>query len=302
MRSSVARRKQRLATHHRMMVLILSLLLTVALCALFLAYTNWKVDADIKARAESQMIAFAQLNKQVAETKRLRVEAAKKAEAEAKANAEATEAIRNTEAAAQPGGTSTTGKTIACDVSNPYSIIVIVNKKHCFNPASWEPNDLTSVDGYLLRTEAASHIQAMMSAATAAGVEFAMSSAYRSYSDQAVTYEFWIETNGSQATADTVSARPGYSDHQTGLAVDLKAGDCALDCFGTTSQYQWLREHAAEHGFIQRYPDGLTSITGYSSEPWHWRYVGTAVAQDMKTKGIETLEAYFDITGGDYAN
>ena len=302
MRQSVTRHSQRVNVRQRRIRLALLLVLLSALCALFIAYTNWRVDTDIKASAASQKVAFAQLDKQVAETKRLQVEAAKKAEAAAKVKADADEAARKAAAAAQPSGTASTARTVACDVSNPYPITVIVNKKHCFNPASWAPNDLTSVDGYLLRAEAASHMQAMMSDATTAGVGFTMSSAYRSYSDQVVTYNYWISANGSQAAADTVSARPGYSDHQTGLTADLKAGSCVLECFGTTPQYQWLSAHGAEYGFIRRYPEGLTTITGYSPEAWHWRYVGVSVAQDMKAKGIETMEEYFGITGGDYAN
>lgn len=140
----------------------------------------------------------------------------------------------------------------------------------------------------------------MMNAAALAGTPFDMSSAYRSYANQVATYNNWVAVNGSQAAADTVSARPGYSEHQTGLAADLKVGGCALECFGSTSQYQWLKQHAADYGFIERYPQGLTSITGYSPESWHWRYVGTNIAQDMKAKSIQTLEQYFGISGGDY--
>ena len=299
MRSSVVRRSQHLATHHRRIVLALFLSLTLALCALFVTYTNWRVDTDIKKISESQKISFAQLDTQVADTKQRKIEAAKKVEADAKTSGAADAAARKSTAAAQPSGVP---QTTGCDITNPYPITVVVNKKHCFSPMSWAPNDLTSVDGYLLRSEAASHMQAMLSAAAAAGVGFDMSSAYRSYSDQAISYDYWVSANGSQAAADTVSARAGYSDHQTGLAVDLRAGDCVLDCFGTTPQYQWLATHGAEYGFIRRYPEGLTSITGYSPEAWHWRYVGVSVAQDMKTKGIETLEVYFGVTGGDYAN
>ena len=150
-----------------------------------------------------------------------------------------------------------------------------------------------------LRKEAADHYGAMVAAATAAGQGFGASSSFRSYDSQVTTYNYWVAASGS-GQADTYSARPGYSEHQTGLAVDVKAGSCALDCFGKSSQYTWLREHALEFGFIQRYPAGLTSIMGYIAEPWHWRYVGTAVATDMKAKGIETLEQYYRVEGGDY--
>ena len=196
--------------------------------------------------------------------------------------------------------TNTTTGAVKCDVTNPTSITVVVNKKHCFNPPSWAPPDLTYVDGYLMRTEAASHMQAMMNAASAAGSGFGITSAYRSYSDQVATYNHWVQVNGSAAAADTVSARPGYSEHQTGLAADLAAGGCALECFANTSQYTWLKANAANYGFIERYPPGLTSITGYSPEAWHWRYVGVPTATAMKNSGVQTLEAYFNISGGDY--
>lgn len=140
----------------------------------------------------------------------------------------------------------------------------------------------------------------MIQDATAAGQGFDLSSAYRSYDNQVTTYNTWVTVNGSAALADTVSARPGYSEHQTGLAADLKVGSCVLECFGTTSTYTWLREHAATYGFIERYPQGLSDITGYAPEAWHWRYVGPATAQDMKQKGIQTLEQYFGISGGSY--
>jgi D-alanyl-D-alanine carboxypeptidase len=141
----------------------------------------------------------------------------------------------------------------------------------------------------------------MMNDAAASGNGFALSSAYRSYANQVATYNNWVAINGSAAAADTVSARPGYSEHQTGLAADLKVGSCVLECFGGTTQYAWLQAHASDYGFIERYPDGLTSITGYSPEAWHWRYVGPITAKDLKTKGIQTLEEYFGISGGDYA-
>lgn len=167
-------------------------------------------------------------------------------------------------------------------------------------PRNYTPINLVSVDGYLLRTEAAEALQQMRQAAAHAGAGFDISSAYRSHDNQISTYNNWVAVNGSAAIADTVSARPGYSEHQTGLVVDLKVGGCVLECFGTTASYHWLRQHAAEYGFIERYPPGLTAITGYSPESWHWRYVGVEVAQDMKTKGTETLEAYYGVPGGDY--
>ena len=200
----------------------------------------------------------------------------------------------------QTKSSTATNTAAHCDVNNPTSIIVVVNKKHCINPPSWAPPDLTSIDGFLMRATAAEHMQQMMQAAAAAGLPFGLTSTYRSYNDQVATYNNWVQVNGSTASADTVSARPGYSEHQTGLAADLKTDGCVLECFEGTAQYNWLQQNAANYGFIQRYPNGLTSVTGYSPEPWHWRYVGSGTALAMKRNGVQTLEEYLGVSGGDY--
>lgn len=195
------------------------------------------------------------------------------------------------------------GSSIAhCDVTNPTSLSVIVNKKHCINPVTWEPSDLTEVAGVQMRAIAAEHMVRMMQAAEAAGVPFVLTSGYRSYNDQEATYAQWVASSGSTAAADNDAARPGFSEHQTGLAADIKVGRCALGCVATTPAYDWLQAHAAEYGFIQRYQAGLTPLTGYSAEPWHWRYIGTNLAAMLKKDRIVTLEAFFSVSGGDYAN
>lgn len=311
MRKSVERRKQRereqqqqknqptARPRRRWLIIVLSLLLLSATAALGLTYLDHSERAASAKRAEDQKREFAALAKRLAAAKQKKIDDAKRAEAEAAAKAAETLATRKAEAAAKPAGT--VAKTGGCDITNPAAITVIVNKKHCFSPIDWTPSDLTSVDGYYLRAEAASHMQQMMTDAATAGMPFAMTSAYRSYANQQATYDHWVVTNGSQALADTVSARAGYSDHQTGMAADLKTEGCVLDCFGTTAQYAWLAEHAADYGFIRRYPEDLTAVTGYSPESWHWRYVGAATAKDMKAKGIQTMEQYFGVSGGDYS-
>ncbi len=263
-----------------------------------LYYLQQKDIQDTKHRDEEHSKQMAAADATIKRLKQEKIERARKAEEEAKKKAAEEEAQRKAAAAAKPAGTVAAPSN--CGVSNPASITVVVNKKHCFSPLTWAPGDLASVNGYLLRAEAATQMTAMMNAAAAAGAGFDLSSAYRSYSDQAATYNHWVAVNGSQAAADTVSARPGYSEHQTGLAADMKVGGCALECFRGTMAYTWLQANAHSYGFIERYPPGLTSITGYSPEAWHWRYVGAGVAQDMKTKGIQTLEQYYGISGGDY--
>ena len=191
-----------------------------------------------------------------------------------------------------------------CAISGPHgdpsSIDVVVNKKRCFNPIDFVPDDLVSYQGFVISAKILPYLDAMFKAAVAAGVPLSITSSYRSYSNQVTTYNHWVQVNGSYEAADTVSARPGYSEHQTGFAVDLSAGGCSLECFAKTPQYTWLKKNAHKYGFVLRYPSGYESVTGYKPEAWHWRYVGKEVATDMKTKGVQTLEEYWDIKGGNY--
>lgn len=184
--------------------------------------------------------------------------------------------------------------------NNPASMDILVNKKHCLIPESYAPSDLVTSNDATLSAKAMPHFQAMLSAATVDGQPFRVTSSYRSYSDQVSTYAYWKATSGTSG-ADTYSARPGFSEHQTGFAVDVAAGSCVLDCFGTTTQYTWLQSHAADYGFIQRYYAGQEAVTGYKAEEWHYRYVGVTIAKDMKERGIKTLEEYWGAEGGDYA-
>ena len=181
----------------------------------------------------------------------------------------------------------------------PSSIDVVVNKKHCLQPLTYAPSDLVTSNGATLSTKAIDAYNQLFAAAAAAGQPFYTTSSYRSYQTQIATYNHWVSVSGA-AGADTYSARPGYSEHQTGLAFDVAANGCVLDCFGSTSQYGWLQQNAANYGFIQRYYAGYEAITGYKAEEWHYRYVGTAVAKDMQARGVKTLEEYWNIIGGDY--
>lgn len=277
---------------------IVLLIITLALIAatVFLYVTSTRLTAETAALKQTSHteatkidVAIQQIKK-AAEAKRV---AEQKAAAEvAAASAKATSPTDVTPAQAASCNTSSAHST-------PTQIDVIVNKKHCMKPINYSPSDLMTTYGATLTAAAATQFEAMYLAASAAGAPLSVTSSFRSYDNQVATYAHWVGVNG-QAAADTVSARPGYSEHQTGLALDLAAGGCALECFATTAQYIWLHVHAADYGFIERYPAGLTSITGYSPEAWHYRYVGSVVAQDMKTRGITTLEQYWNISGGDY--
>ena len=120
-------------------------------------------------------------------------------------------------------------------------------------------------------------------------------SGFRSYATQAQLYQSYVNQEG-QAAADRYSARPGYSEHQTGLAFDVIGTDGQL--VEDSSAAQWLLEHAPDYGFVVRYPRGKESITGYMHEEWHLRYIGKE-ATDIAASGL-TLEEYYGFDGGDY--
>ena len=191
----------------------------------------------------------------------------------------------------------------ACNPStihaDPSKIDVLVNKKHCLQPLTFTPTLTDAYDGARLTPEAADAFNRLAAAITADGYGLAVTSSYRSYSDQVSTYNYWVSVSGRDG-ADTYSARPGYSEHQTGLALDVASEGLVLSQFGSSSAYGWLQAHAAEYGFIQRYYAGEEKTTGYMAEEWHYRYVGTTVAKDMQAKGVKTLEAYWGMSGGDY--
>ncbi len=133
--------------------------------------------------------------------------------------------------------------------------------------------------------------ETMRDAAAGEGINLFIISGYRSYDHQANTYQRYVSRDG-QAAADRYSARPGHSEHQTGLCFDLNS---LLFSFGDTAEGQWLAAHCAEYGFIIRYPVNGESSTGYRFEPWHVRYLGTELAQSVTASGL-TLEDYLGIT------
>ncbi|MGO3146662.1 MAG: D-alanyl-D-alanine carboxypeptidase family protein [Leucobacter sp.] len=190
----------------------------------------------------------------------------------------------------------------AASSGDPSSITVVVNKQRQLTPIDWEPGDLrlpagiSNANGQPVRAEVATALEQMYAAASADGLPFIMISGYRSYSYQVSLFNNFAASDGV-AAAETYSARPGHSEHQTGLAVDLDDGaGCALSsCFGETATGQWLRANAYKYGFILRYDQGQQPTVGFIYEPWHFRYVGTGVAGDMRAQGIANLEDYFGL-------
>jgi len=181
-------------------------------------------------------------------------------------------------------------------LSDPASIWVIVNKSRPFNPLTYAPNDLVGVgNGQYMRQEATTALKELASAGTSAGLHLQPLSGYRSYQTQQTVYAREVATYG-QGIADTQSAKPGYSEHQSGLTIDIGGGGCGIeDCFGNTAEGKWLASNAYKYGFIIRYPEGKQDVTGYRYEPWHIRYVGKELASEMNRTNVQTLEEFFNL-------
>lgn len=190
--------------------------------------------------------------------------------------------------------------------SDPASPGVVVNKRRPLSPRDFVPSKLVvprvertvAAERVRLRPDAAAAVEKMFAAAAADGVGLTLVSGYRSFDEQASTYNHWVGQYGDKAQADEVSARAGHSEHQTGLAFDIGQADgtCTLVlCFRDTEAARWTAEHAARYGFILRYPQGHHEVTGFSAESWHFRYVGPEIAAAMKTAGTPTLEEHFGL-------
>jgi D-alanyl-D-alanine carboxypeptidase len=194
-------------------------------------------------------------------------------------------------------------------LTDPSSVWVVVNKRHPLNPASYTPPDLVvpnvplrvpGNESMQVRKITAEALERMFAAAKTDGLKLQLSSGFRSYAYQTGTYNSYVKQSG-QAYADTISARPGFSEHQTGLAVDIEpvSRQCEIvQCFEATPEGKWLAANAYKYGFILRYPSDKVSITGYAYEPWHFRYVGVYLSEQMHRQGVETLEEFFGVGGG----
>ncbi len=159
--------------------------------------------------------------------------------------------------------------------------VLIVNKTYGV-PADYDPGALTP--------ECDTAFRQLQSAAAEVGLNIFELSGYRSYETQQRLYQSYCERDG-QELADTFSARPGYSEHQTGLAIDVNS---LSRSFGETPEGRWLDANAHRYGFIIRYRQEKQALTGYAYEPWHIRYVGLAMAQALHESGM-CLEEYFGI-------
>lgn len=190
--------------------------------------------------------------------------------------------------------------------TDPDSIKVLVNKDYAL-AADYIPKDLVvpnvlfNISYYdekkLLRQEAATAIESLFNAAAKDGITLYAISGYRSYDRQKEIYDTNVATKGLEYT-NRYSAMPGHSEHQTGLGMDVSALSVnnSLDpVFAYSNEGIWLAAHAHSYGFVIRYPENKESVTGYSYEPWHIRYVGKKLASYLYQNHL-TLEEYYDYT------
>ena len=173
-------------------------------------------------------------------------------------------------------------------IKGKYDDIIVVNKKYPLS-ATYNPGENATAKEAFTRLR-----NDMIAQGLNVGYGY---SGFRSYSTQANLYQNYVNRDG-QAAADRYSARPGYSEHQTGLAYDLtdKAGNLLEDARAS----QWLKDNAHNYGFVVRYQPGKEASTGFMEEAWHVRYIGKE-AKEVHDSGL-TLEEYFGFQGGDYGN
>ena len=183
--------------------------------------------------------------------------------------------------------------------TEPGSLWVVVNKAKPLAPEDYAPEDLVNPglpsDGVTvhMRKEAAEQLKAMATAANAdTGEQMALASGFRSFTQQKKVFTRVEEVYGTEH-AETFSARPGHSEHQTGLVADLSevGSDTRLEeAFAGSATGKWVAQESWKYGFIVRYPEGAADITGFKFEPWHVRYVGGELAAYMHENKIATLE------------
>lgn len=186
--------------------------------------------------------------------------------------------------------------------------LLLVNGSHPLSEDYDYTKDLTTIpeeyhNGQLdqINKDIWPYLKAMIDDARKEGVNLSVWSPYRSYNIQQMLFnrqkqkqiEAGVPESEADAKAATIVARPGTSEHHTGLAADINMAD---DAFENTPMYAWLTEHCQDYGFIMRYPKDKIDVTGVIYESWHYRFVGINVAKDIKKKGI-TLEEYLELKG-----
>ena len=178
-----------------------------------------------------------------------------------------------------------------------FSLDMLVNK-HRYLGEDFEPNDLMKIpsdyasdDDLKASRLAFNAFKKMSDAAKKEGYEIVINSAYRSYQDQVDITELYLNTYG-QSYVDKFVAKPGFSEHQTGLAFDV--GSRKANVFASSKEYEWMKENAYKYGFIERFQKKYETVTGFRAEPWHYRYVGEKIAKYIHENNA-TLEEYWAI-------
>ena len=181
------------------------------------------------------------------------------------------------------------------DVKNPDAFDTLVNKNNKLNK-NYIPNDLVPIDfkyttSYkYLRKRAYDQFIKLYNSAIKEGYHITIGSAYRDYEYQETLYNYYLKEKGIEY-ADRCSARPGHSEHQTGLAIDVVGSNNDYNNFKDSKEFNWMIKNAHKYGFILRYPEGKENITGFKYEPWHYRYVGVTLATYLYKNNL-TLEEY----------
>lgn len=186
-------------------------------------------------------------------------------------------------------------RTPLYDIDSAKSPHVVVNKKRALNPVDYFPRGKVLI-GYSWVAKPAADAYGQLKAAVSAKKlgTLCVNSGYRSFASQTAIHSSKVRLLGKTA-GEKLAARPGHSEHQTGLAIDVSTTQlgCRIGSFGASRASKWVAENAWQYGFIVRYPNGKTAITGYIWEPWHLRFVGVELATEMKSKKISTLEEFF---------
>lgn len=187
---------------------------------------------------------------------------------------------------------------------DPAHVWFVVNKTLPMKPIDYAPVDWAAPSGIPLgnlaavRTDIAPTVTAMSEASVAAGAgRIGMQNGYRGYAVQQRIHDERVASLG-KADGERLAARPGYSEHQSGIAMDVfgcTPGCSSSEQFGSTATYTWVVEHGWEYGWIIRYEDGQTPITGYDPEAWHLRYIGPELAAAYHAGGFHTLEEFFGL-------
>ena len=191
---------------------------------------------------------------------------------------------------------------------NPTDLLILVNKtnKAPAGPVTLvkpnvQPTRESASENIYMRPEAAAALEELFAGAAEDGLTLYATSGYRSYSTQKAIFERKLDRM-SEKQANLSVAKPGYSEHQTGLAMDIEGettkGTGLTEAFGESPEGIWAAEHCAEYGFIIRYPKDKTKITGYIYEPWHLRYVGREAAQEITALDV-TFEEYIAMVRSD---